>query len=63
MEPGRDGDVELREGRHMNIGLCSGVSDGSGVGSSVGVDGTDSVCIGGSLVGGSGNSDGAGSVT
>ena len=34
MEPGRDGDVELREGRYWDVGSCIGISGSGGAGSS-----------------------------
>ena len=44
MEPGQDGDVELHEGRYWGVGLFTSVG-GSGVGSSIGEDGTDGVGV------------------
>ena len=62
MEPGRDRDVELYEGRYWDVSLCTGVGGSGGVGSSVGVDGTDGVGNGGGVSGGCGNSDSVGSI-
>ena len=56
MELGQDEDFELHEGRSWDVGLCTGV------GSSVGVDGTDGVGSGGSVGGGCGDSHGARSI-
>ena len=46
---GLDGDVELHEGGYWDVSLCTGAAGSGGNGSSVGVDGTDSVevnCVG-----------------
>ena len=50
MEPGRDGDVEVNEGRYWDVGLCTGV------------DGTDGVGSGGGVGGVCGDSDAEGSI-
>ena len=50
MKPERDGDVELHEGGYWDVGLCTDAGGSGGVGSSVGVDGTDGVGSGGLLV-------------
>ena len=42
--------------------MCTGVIGRGGIGSSVGVDGTDGVGIGWGIVGGCGNSDSVGSI-
>ena len=62
MEPGRDGDVEVNEGRYWDVGLCTGVGGSGGVGGSVGVDGTDGVGSGGGVGGVCGDSDAEGSI-
>ena len=46
---GLDADVELHEGGYWDVSLCTGAGGIGGNGSSVGVDGTDSVevnCVG-----------------
>ena len=60
MEPGRDGNVELHEGKYLDAGLCT-VGGSGGVGVSV-VDGTDGKGSGGGVGSGCGNSDDAGSI-
>ena len=62
MEPGQEMDVELHEGRYWNVGLCTGIGGSGGVGSTVGVIVTDGVGSGGSVGGGCGDSDAAGSI-
>ena len=48
LEPGRDGGIELQEGRFWDVGLCTCVGGSGGVG----VDGTDGLDIGGGVEGG-----------
>ena len=65
VDPGRDGDVELRKGGYWFVSLCAGVgSGGGGVGGSAGVEGADSVVSGsgGGVGSGGGDSDRGGGV-
>ena len=64
MDPGWDGDVELRKGRYWSVSLCAGVGGSGGAGGTAGVRGANGVVSGsgGGGGGGGGISVGGGGV-